>query len=53
MSALQLRLNKRSNIELMDRVFGSLFRTICCTKIEKKNNSSNKKYQPDDHVNAR
>jgi hypothetical protein len=31
-----LELNIGSNIELMDRVFGSLFRIICCTKIEKK-----------------
>jgi len=36
LNALELRLNKGSNIELMDRVCGSLFRTICCTKIEKK-----------------
>ena len=31
-----VHLSSGSDVELMNRVFGSLFRKICCTKIEKK-----------------
>jgi hypothetical protein len=51
LSALGQRQNKDPNNELKDRELGSLFRTIFDAKIEKK--ISDKKYEPEDHVNTR
>jgi hypothetical protein len=40
------RLSIGSDIELMDRVFGSLFRTICFTRIEKNRIAPTKNTSP-------